>query len=159
MSAFTHYLLKSAQRTLVTSAAAGLLSSAMLVYRSRTDTGRYAAALNAPSHWIWGQRALRKDSATLAHTAVGAAVHQGATIFWAALFEYLQSRHARRTPVNAVVDAALVTTAAAVVDLKLVPESLSPGFERRLSGRSLTMVYGTLAIGLAVGGMLAGRRR
>lgn len=45
------------------------------------------------------------------------------------------------------------TAAAAVVDLLLLPRRLTPGFERRLSGRSLALVYAALAAGMVAGTM------
>ena len=46
--------------------------------------------------------------------------------------------------------AAIVTaTAAYTVDLHVSPKRLRPGFENRLSNRSLFLVYGTFALGLA----------
>jgi hypothetical protein len=46
-----------------------------------------------------------------------------------------------------------------VTDYKVVPERLTPGFELRLSNKSLGVVYGALAAGLVVGGLLLSRRR
>jgi hypothetical protein len=46
-----------------------------------------------------------------------------------------------------------------VVDLGLVPERLSPGFERRLSRPSTGLVYLSFGVGLALGGLLALRDR
>jgi hypothetical protein len=71
----------------------------------------------------------------------------------------LRRLRARPTPGNAVLDAAAVTAAAAVVDLQVVPERLSPGFERRLSPGSVAWVYILFGIGLAVTGSIASRRR
>jgi hypothetical protein len=42
------------------------------------------------------------------------------------------------------------------VDFQLTPERLTPGFEHRLSHRSLAAVYGAFAVGLAVGALLVG---
>jgi hypothetical protein len=39
-----------------------------------------------------------------------------------------------------------------------VPERLTPGFERRLSNRSLVMVYAAFGAGLALAGLAALRR-
>jgi len=47
---------------------------------------------------------------------------------------------------------------AALVDLRLVPERLTPGFERRLSRRSLAWTYVGFGAGLALAGLLAQRR-
>jgi hypothetical protein len=39
----------------------------------------------------------------------------------------------------------------------LVPKRFTPGFEKRLSGPSLTLIYGALALGLAAGVLLRER--
>jgi hypothetical protein len=52
---------------------------------------------------------------------------------------------------------AAATAAAAVVDLALTPQRSTPGFERRLSARSLVMVYGAFALGVAAGSFVARR--
>jgi len=57
-----------------------------------------------------------------------------------------------------VVDAAAVTAVAALVDLRIVPHRLSPGFQDRLSGRALVQVYGGFALGLVLTAWLGGRR-
>jgi hypothetical protein len=44
-----------------------------------------------------------------------------------------------------------VAAAAYVVDYYVVPKRLTPGFEKRLSGRSLFWIYSALAAGLAAG--------
>ena len=45
---------------------------------------------------------------------------------------------------------------ACFVDFHLTPPRLTPGFEHRLSHRSLAAVYGAFAVGLAVGALLVG---
>jgi hypothetical protein len=69
----------------------------------------------------------------------------------------LHSRRRKTTQGNALVDAAAVSALAAVVDLKLVPHRLTPGFQERLSSKSLALVYGSFAAGLFAG-MIALRR-
>lgn len=83
------------------------------------------------------------------HTGTGFAVHHASSLFWAALYELVQARRRRVSPSTLTMDAAAVTAVAAVVDLKLVPERLTPGFERRLSRPSLAAVYVAFGIGLA----------
>jgi hypothetical protein len=71
-------------------------------------------------------------------------------VFWATLFE--RWRLAQRAPESprVVVPAAVVTAAAACFcDYHLTPRRFTPGFERRLSQRSLCFVYGAIAAGLA----------
>ena len=63
-----------------------------------------------------------------------------------------RGRHrARRGLGTTAADAVAATAVAAVVDLAIVPRRLTPGFERRLSARSLALVYGALAVGLLLG--------
>lgn len=137
---------------------AAILSGAMLMWRGRADAGSAAAPLNAISHWFWPRRAFHRNDASLKHTATGTAIHAASSLFWAALYSTL--RHLRRHPtaVNAITDAAALTTVAAVVDFKVVPERLAPGFEQRLKRDSLVWVYAAFAVGLALGGIGALRR-
>lgn len=45
-----------------------------------------------------------------------------------------------------------------VTDYYLVPRRFTPGYEKRLSGQALALIYGALALGLAASTMLADRR-
>src|SRR5690606_37829396 len=108
------------------------------------------------SHWLW-RRALWQNEASLRYTLTGVLVHQAASLFWALLYERMAPRHEPRAPLTAVRDAAAVTVVAAVVDLKLVPPRLTPGFEHRLKPGSLTGVYLAFGAGLALAGVLAAR--
>lgn len=146
------------QPALLDGTLAGLLSSLVLAWRGRLDIGSAPAPLNAPSHWVYGPRALRRNEASLRYTGVGMAVHYASSLFWAVLYRRLRAAQPRSGPTGAVADAALVTTLAAAVDLKVVPERLTPGFERRLPPRSLWMVYASFGVGLVLGGLLQQRR-
>lgn len=144
----------SIQGLLLNGTLASLASAAVLAWRGRRENRRPLGPLNAPAHWVWGRESLRRDDASLRHTLTGAVVHHGSSLFWAVFYEALRSRRARPTPANAVSDAAAITAIAATVDLKLVPERLTPGFERRLSKRGLVWVYASFAAGLALGACL-----
>lgn len=144
--------------SLVSGGAAGALSAAVLAWRGRRDADSAVAPLNTTSHIVWGDEALHADRPTARHTLTGALLHAGSAVFWGVLFEKLLGRERRQGTVEAVVKSAVkATTAAAVVDLCLVPRRLTPGFERRLSGRSLWLVYGGLALGMAAGALLLRR--
>jgi hypothetical protein len=146
------------QRVLIEGTLGSLLSGLVLARRGRDDTGSALAAVNAPSHWFWGHEALRRNDASARHTLIGALVHHASSVFWAFFYDALQQRRRQVTPANAFADAAAITTLAAVVDLKLVPERLTPGFERRLSKESLLWVYVAFGVGLALGGVLMRQR-
>jgi len=83
------------------------------------------------------------------NTAVGFALHHGASIFWALGFEALFGRRAERSVPDALVGGAATAVTAYVVDYHVVPERFVPGFEARLEGGSLFYVYAALALGLA----------
>jgi hypothetical protein len=54
--------------------------------------------------------------------------------------------------------AAAVSAVAYVTDYHLVPRRLTPGWEHRVSGKSLAAVYGVLALGLAACNLMRGTR-
>jgi hypothetical protein len=141
------------------SVAAGVLSTVALMLLGRRENGSAFAPLNATSHIVWGDEAVSVDEPDWKHTGVGQALHHASAFFWGALFEVLQARRTRPTTAGVITDAAVTTAVAAVVDLKLVPNRLTPGFERRLSNAALGVTYGALAAGLVIGGMAALRRR
>lgn len=144
-----------ATRALSDGTLAAVLSAAMLLWRGRSETGSAAAPINAVSHWLWPREALARDDASWRLTGTGSAVHWASATMWAYLYRKLRAYRAQPTRANAVSDAVAVTAVAALVDLKLVPKRLTPGFEERLSPRSLALVYVGFAAGLALGGLMA----
>jgi hypothetical protein len=138
---------------------AGAPSVGALALRGRAEAGSSAAPLNAVTHWLFGPRALHVDQADLRHTALGAVVHMASSFFWAAFYDRWVCRREPPPSTQALVSGAVAITAlAAVTDFKLVPERLTPGFEHRLSKRSLVLTYALFAAGLALGGIAAARR-
>lgn len=133
----------------------GSIASALaLAWRSRRDTGRQFVAVNAPSQWVWGRRALRQPQHTWRYTGVGLLVHHLSSLFWASIYAAWLVRR-RPSPVAA---AAIVTALAAGVDLRAVPERLSPGFQHPLRRSSLCWVYVAFGAGLAAGAWWVGSR-
>lgn len=139
-------------------AAAGL-SAATLAWRGRLEQHSAAAPLNAISHWFWPRRALWRDDVSLRHTGTGSAVHVASSMLWSTVYALLRWRRDEPRAADAVLDAAAVTALAAVVDLKLVPDRLTPGFEHRIGRSGLLWTYGSFGAGLALAGFLALRQR
>lgn len=132
---------------------ASVASTVALIVCSARDQGRPAAALNGPSQWLWGKRALRAKRATLRHTAVGYVIHHASSIFWATLHEWTfgNVRPPARKSIPLVCAQAAATTAAAyVVDYYVTPRRLRPGFEKHLEPRSMFAVYAAFGAGLAL---------
>lgn len=136
---------------------AAIASAIVLGLAGRNAACSAAAPINAPSRWIWGNPALRACAPSLRHTAVGYAIHHAASVFWGVIYErYLAADRdsgALRVTGGAVATAAL----ACLVDYRLTPTRLQPGFERHLPQRALAGVYAAIAVGLAAA-TLAHRR-
>jgi hypothetical protein len=135
---------------------ASVATMALLAYSGHRQRGSAWAPVNAPSHWLWRDEALRQPGFTVRHTVPGYLIHHASSVFWAAFFEHLLLDRPHFAPRTAAV-AATVAAVAAGVDLKLTPKRLTPGFERQLRPRALTVMYG--AFGLALYAAHALRRR
>jgi len=160
MTAFREALYDRLAVSLCAGTVASLLSMVALALRGRAETGSAAAPFNAISHWLYGARALRLDTADVRHTALGALVHFASSMFWGAVYDQLVCRRVPPPPpVGLVAGAVGVAGLAAVTDFALVPERVTPGFEHRLSPRSLVLTYALFAAGLALGALAAQRHR
>ena len=137
---------------------ASVLCTVVISVSGRGRRNTPARGTNATSHWIWGNRAIRRSSATLRYTAVGYAIHHASSVFWATGFE--RWRLARKLPLarRPMAVAAAVATVAWVVDYKVVPKRLTPGFEQHLSRRSLAGAYVAFGTGLVLATWLRRRR-
>lgn len=134
---------------LITGSVASLASTAVLSACGHREGGDPYAPTNATSQWIWGKRSICADGASLRYTLPGFLIHHASSIFWAAVYAKWRMRH--KVP-QASVDLALgaaVAGLACLVDLRLTPERLRPGFEKKLSKGSLALVYGAFGLGLA----------
>lgn len=133
----------------------GALVSATAAGRGREESGSAIAAINATSHVMWGDGAAAVERATLKHTAPGYLINSGAAFFWAVVFEKLFGGLIdRRGAPAALLGAAATAGLAYVTDYKIVPWRLTPGYEKRVSGRSLMMIYGVIAAAFAAGALL-----
>jgi len=132
---------------------AALTTTATVAGCGKVETGSAAAPINAISHIVWGDRAARVNRPTLKYTLVGILLNSAAVTMWAAVFAALfGSRHRDPQSLPArLAQGAFVAASAYVVDYALVPNRLTPGFEKRLSGRSLLAIYAVLAASLALG--------
>lgn len=142
----------------LTGTVAGVATALTAVACGQAESHQPIAPLNAVSHIVWGDEAATVDEATARHTAVGFALNHGACLFWATLFEKLFGTQAERGDAGAaLLGGAAVSGIAYVTDYYLVPKRLTPGFEKRLSGRSLGAIYGVLALSLGATALLRSR--
>ena len=143
---------------LVSGSLASILSASYLALAgNRRSTP--AAPMNAVSHWIFGDSALREDEPTLAHTATGYVIHHVAAMFWGVLHaKAWGTRPEAKKPLPAAAGAIAAAGVACFVDYQLTPKRLTPGFEHRLAKPEMTNVYACFALGLMIGSLLMKKR-
>ena len=113
-----------------------------------------AVPVNAISHIAFGDEAATHDEASAKYTGTGLALNATAVTGWAMIHELIGGRAADRGDVAAtLLSGAAVSALAYVTDYYLVPDRFTPGFEKRLSNRSLFGIYATLALSLAAGSL------
>jgi hypothetical protein len=141
---------------LASGSAATAATTAALAALGGVREGHPAAALNAVSHIVFGPRAARRDDVSAKYTGTGLALNGAAVTGWALLHAALFRRGDRRPGIaRAVVEGALVSGLAYLVDYHVVPKRLTPGFEERLPGRDVFALYAVLALCFAFGGRSA----
>lgn len=144
----------------LTGAVAACTTGASVSATGKRDSGSAVAPLNATSHIAWGESAGQVETVDAKHTLVGSAIHLGACIFWATVYERWFGRAAERGDLaRALAGAGAVAAAAYVTDYRLVPRRLTPGWEQRLSAESLAAAYCVLALTLPLRGLVRGTRR
>lgn len=144
----------SMQRGLVGGAASSIVSTATLALLGRLEAGSPYAPTNAVSHWIWGDEAAGQDGFSLKYTLTGYAIHHLSATFWSVLFEKLAGEKLDRKDLRVTLATSAAASAiACFVDYKLTPERLKPGYEKRLSNKSLAGVYAAFAVGMALGAL------
>ena len=141
--------------TLLSGAVAGVTSTLALGLLAQLEGKSVLQPVNSTSHWLNGERAASFRGADVAHTAVGLATHQAATFFWAALFEWWISARRPLRPMPMLQYALATSVVAAAVDYGATPKRFTPGWEFVLSKRSMAATYAAMAVGLAVGALMA----
>jgi hypothetical protein len=150
---------EAGRQALVSGAAASLLSTVALAVCGRIENRSAAGAVNGPSQWVHGRRAAHRRGATLRHTLLGFVIHHVMATGWALLHERaFGARKANQSLAQRMAPAAVTAAVANVVDFKLTPKRLHPGFEAQLSRKSLLVVYAAFAVGLALYARGANRR-
>ena len=116
------------------------------------ENGDAATPLNAVSHIAWGDESFDQSDVSLKYTGAGLALNQVSVTSWALLHEWIfgKARDKGQWKIS-LAGGFLVSALAYLVDFKLVPEKLKPGFERKLSSGGLLAVYVLLALALGWG--------
>ncbi len=162
-------------RALISGSIGGIATALAASLAGKREEDSYAGPLNATSHIIWGNKAAHKDDASLKYTVTGFLLNHAATIFWALFYEKWFGRRGvlsaptrgdaamPRSPGKSIqrpiLGAAAVTAGAYLIDYYLIPERFTPGFEKRLSGKSLATIFGVMAVGLAARDLISAANR
>ena len=140
---------------LVTGSIACVATLAAAALCSAARKGSAVAPVNATSHVLWGEEAARALRPDAKHTLPGVAINEGASVFWAAIYEQVFGRRAERGEWGAALaGGAAIAALAYLVDYHLVSKRLTPGWEHHLDGRSLAAVYAALGLSLPLRGLL-----
>lgn len=142
------------KNTLCTGATASVTTAAAAALCGAIENQNAIAPINAISHIAWGDKAARREKPSWKYTGVGLALNSAAVTAWAAVHEWMYGRGGnQRDVVDAVMGGAIVSGLAFATDYYVVPERFTPGFEKRLSNRSLLGIYTVLALSLALGSL------
>lgn len=159
---FMHDAVHVLRAAAVSGSCASVASLLALAWGGANDAASALAPVNAVSHWIWKERAIHQQDGSLRYTLPGYVIHHSMSVFWAVSYEALAARQARRRSFGTWATLATglgVAALACLVDLRLTPERLTPGFERRLRPGSLFFVYLLFGLGLTLPRWVAARRR
>lgn len=148
------------KRGLFSGSSASVISTLALAALGKRDTNSVFAPTNAVSHYIWGDKAYKKNGLSLRYTLTGYLIHHASATFWGVLFERLLGRKLDdKSVATTLATSAAATAVACLTDYKLTPERMQPGYEERLSGPSVALVYGAFAVGLFAATMLMHRNK
>lgn len=146
------------QDALIAGSIVCVVTAAAAALRGVSDSGSAVAPINATSHVIYGADAGDVEAADVGHTVLGFAINAGASVFWATLYERLFGRAGERGEVGrALLGGGVVAGIAYLVDYHLVPKRLTPGWEKRVTGRSLAAIFAAMALALPVRSVLSRR--
>jgi hypothetical protein len=144
--------------SLVTGTVAAVGTTLAIAACGRVENRNAKAPINAISHIAWGDQAARRNAASWKYTGTGLGLNALAVGSWAVLYEMMFGAKTNRGNATAsLAGGAAVSALAYVVDYYVVPKRLTPGFELRLSNKSLFSIYATLAASLGVTSWLRGK--
>jgi hypothetical protein len=147
--------IRHVRAALFTGTVAALCSSLVVAVCGRLENGRALAPHNGPAQWIYGSAAGYQRSLSCRHTLVGFAIHHVSSCWWAYVHRLMFPR--RATPLTAgrhLAEGALIAIVANVVDYRVVPERIQPGFDKHVSRTSMAAIYVAFGLGLALGNYL-----
>ena len=138
-------MLETLGRVALSGTAVSVASTIALALAAKAEGRHPVRPTNATGHWFRGDEAAASRDFNAKHTLLGFATHEGASVFWAAIFQAFRKLGPRR---SAAFDAVGVSVLAAFVDYVVVPKRVTPGWEKAVSPRSIAFTYGVMAFAL-----------
>jgi hypothetical protein len=146
------------QNSLATGSIATAATTAAASLCGRIEEGEPIAPLNAISHIIYGDEAAAHNEPSAKYTMPGILLNTAAITGWAVVHELVfNGRRRPQTLPQAIAAGATTSALAFVTDYYVVPNRFTPGFEKRLSNKSLASIYATLAASLGIASWLRHR--
>jgi hypothetical protein len=147
--------IRNLRAALFTGTIAALCSSLAVAICGRLENGRALAPHNGPAQWIYGSAAGYQRAVSCRHTLVGFAIHHVSSCWWAYVHRLMFPLRSMPLPAGRhLAEGALIATIANIVDYKVVPERLQPGFDKHVSRTSMAAIYVAFGLGLALGNYL-----
>ena len=131
-------------------------TTAAIMLASDKETDLPWAAINAVAHIVDGDEKEQPTGYSPRESALGICINGTAMSAWGVLYE---GALAMTKTKSSLITAILATTAAYIIDYKVVPPQFTPGIEKRLSQQSILMTYGIFAITLALSTLWNGSQR
>ena len=148
------------QNSIATGSIATAATTAAASICGRIEEGEPIAPLNAISHILYGDEAAAHTEPSAKYTMPGVLLNTAAITGWAVVHELVfNGRRRPQTLPQAIAAGAVTSTLAFVTDYYVVPNRFTPGFEKRLSNKSLAGIYATLAASLGIASWLRHRSR
>jgi len=122
-------------------------TNAAIMLASDTENGAPWAALNSVAHIVDGDDKEQPTAYSPRESLLGVFVNGTAMCAWGVLYEGALLVTKTR---SSIFTALLGTTAAYLIDYKVVPKQFTPGIEKRLSHRSVLIAYAALALAFAL---------
>lgn len=138
---------QSLLRGFKTGFALAAVTNAAIMLASDKENGNPWAALNSVAHIVDGDDKEQPTAYSPRESLLGIAVNGTAMCAWGILYEGALLVTKKR---SSLLTALLGTTAAYLIDYKVVPKQFTPGIEKRLSHTSVLVAYAALALGLAL---------
>ena len=128
---------------IITGGAAAAAVTATIAAFGQAKEGSAWTPFNAIAHMLFGEKAVGVEGWAPKETLSGLGLNAGALATWGLLYEKL----AGKVPFPASLGAGAAASALIwLIDYKIVPDRLRPGFEKRLGSPSVAAAYILLAL-------------